>query len=386
MMKHKTGESIAAASKRRIAAAGALGLLWLWGCSPEPKTAERLVIASWNVEALFDGSDGGHEYGEYTKDAGWTEEKYRARLNVIAGAVRGSGDEGLGADILALIEVENLNVLRDLAEMPGMDYRWAFFAGAPEGATGVGVLSRFPLGETRAHSAHSAAGAVPRPAAEVRVDTGAGPLVLLVCHWKSKLGGDKKTEPLRRSGAAIIARRLEELAAAEPEAPVIVLGDLNENNDEFDRIAGAWPCALLPDSAEAADLDRSRGGNRGGSRDGNHSGPLRDFLVLSGRKPPEAGFFPGVPALYSPWLEDSPFAEFGQGSYYYKDSWETIDHFLLSAALFDGRGWEYGSFRAAAEPPFTGASGTPQGYEPRTGNGLSDHLPLVLYLERAAQP
>ena len=374
MTKHITGES-----KQRAAAAltaGALttlGLFWFWGCAPEPKTAER------NVEALFDGTDQGNEYGDYTGDAGWTEEKYRARLNGIAGALKGSEDEGLGADILALIEVENAEVLRDLAEAAGLDYRWAFFAGAPDGAIGVGILSRFPLSEPRAHSAHFSAGTVPRPVAEVRVDTGAGPLILLVCHWKSKLGGDKKTEPLRRAGAAIIARRLEELAATEPGAPVIILGDLNENHDEFVRTGGAWPCALLPDSAEAADLAK-------------RAGPRRDFLVLSGQKPPDAAFFPGVPALYSPWLDEAKsggpndFEEY-QGSYYYKDSWETIDHVLLNAAFFDGLGWEYGGFRAAAEPPFIGDSGTPQGYNPRTGNGLSDHLPLVLYLGRAeAEP
>ncbi|GHV84597.1 endonuclease [Spirochaetia bacterium] len=362
------------------------------GCSlsgPETTSPEELIIASWNVEALFDGTDNGTEYSDYSGNAGWTEEKYRARLNGISGAIKGNGDtEGLKADILVLIEIENPAVLEDLAESTAMDYHWAFFAGAPDSAIGFGVLSRFPLGETRVHSAHFPSGAVPRPVAEVRVDTGAGPLVLLVCHWKSKLGGEEKTEVLRRTGAGIAAWRIAEIAAEEPETPVIVLGDLNENYDEFTRIGGAYLCALIPGSAKAAELVRK---NPGSIRPG-----FQDFLVVSGEKPPRTAFFTAgtgaadltVPVLFSPWMENempdngSLFGEgpVYQGSFYYKDTWETIDHFLLNPALFDGQGWEYGSFRLAAVRPFTGTSGVPQGYNPRTGSGLSDHLPIVLRL------
>jgi hypothetical protein len=80
--------------------------------------------------------------------------------------------------------------------------------------------------------------------------------------------------------------------------------------------------------------------------------------------------------VYSPWLD---YPE-DKGSYYYKDEWETIDHFLLNNALFDQQGWEYESFTAFAQPPFTKSSGVPYPYNPKTGNGLSDHLPIVLNL------
>jgi endonuclease/exonuclease/phosphatase family metal-dependent hydrolase len=353
-------------------------LLLLWGCSltgPETDASRtgNLVIASWNVQALFDGGDNGFEYDEYKNDAGWTDEKYRARLIGIAGAIKGAnGDEGLNPDILALIEVENPAVLRDLAELPGMDYRWTFFASLPGGALGIGILSRFPFTETRAHSASFPGGSTPRPVAEVWVDCASGPLVIMACHWKSKLGGAGETEVLRRAEAGIIARRLEEINAASPGTPVIVLGDLNENYDEYSRIGGAYPCALLPDKEAAAE----------GVKAATHPRPgFQDFLVISAEKPPRNNCFTNIneaAVLYSPW-EDSPL----KGSYYYNDEWETIDQFLLNDAFFDQQGWEFEGFWVPEAPPFTSANAVPHGYNPRTGNGLSDHLPIVLGIAQA---
>ena len=70
----------------------------------------------------------------------------------------------------------------------------------------------------------------------------------------------------------------------------------------------------------------------------------------------------------------------GGGSYYYKGEWETIDHFLLSDGLFDGMGWDFASSQVANHAPFIKSDGSPNTYVPRTGRGLSDHLPLLLLL------
>jgi hypothetical protein len=103
----------------------------------------------------------------------------------------------------------------------------------------------------------------------------------------------------------------------------------------------------------------------------------KDFIILSKNKPPETRYFPaGVVALYSPWA-----AELQDGSYYYKNEWETIDHFLLSPQLFDGKGWEFEHCTVINYPPFVSARGFPVAYNPRTGSGLSDHLPLLLFLK-----
>jgi len=342
----------------------------LAGCRGGTEQDGVFRAAVWNVQTLFDGEETGDEYSGFLSRDGWNGEKYRARLNTLAGAIARIGPAA--PDILGLVEVENLTVLNDLAagELARAGYRWTAFAGAPGAALGAGVLSRLPLRETRVHSAVSGGAAIPRPVLEVRVETADGTeAVFFVCHWKSKIGGDAATEPLRRAAARVISRRLAELQAEEPELPVVVMGDLNEPHDEFRRRGGEAVTALMPDAPDAAAL---------AAREAVFPGAA-DFLVITGETPPAAASF-GGPALFSPWEAASD--GMGDGTYYYRGEWEAIDHFLLGAALFDGKGWEFASCAAAREPPFTGERGTPLRYNPRTGQGLSDHLPLCLLLKR----
>jgi endonuclease/exonuclease/phosphatase family metal-dependent hydrolase len=315
---------------------------------------------TWNLQALFDGTENGLEYDEYRDSTGWSGEKYSARLNGIG---RGIAHIEQGApDILALVEVENAQVLEDLAKGPlsKYGYRWTFFANNPGMSLGVGVLSRFPLTLTRAHSFTGMGETTPRPVMEVWVRPKDAPLALFICHWKSKLGGDEATESLRRASARVILRRLREM---EPLGiPALVMGDLNENHDEFFRQAGNFISALIPDDQRAANLA---------------GGGQQDFLILSRNKPPSSTWFgPDAMALYSPRHN-----ELTDGSYYYKNAWETIDHFLLNGALFDGLGWDFEDCAVINGEPFTNAKGFPAAYNPRTGTGLSDHLPLLLNLK-----
>jgi endonuclease/exonuclease/phosphatase family metal-dependent hydrolase len=332
----------------------------------------RFSLVTWNLEALFDGEEAGTEYEEYRKAAGWNGEKYRARLTAIARGVAAMGDRV--PDLLAFQETENLGTLEDLSrgELAGRGYRWTFFAANPGASLGLGVLSRFPFTLARIHSLNLKGEVPPRPVLELWVEVRNRPLVLLVCHWKSKLGGEDATESLRRASARIILRRLREIDREHPGAPVIVLGDLNENHDEFYRRGGASLRALLPDDARAASLAAQDAGED--TAQGKSPG---DFLVLSRKKPPEAACFtPGIPALYTPWG-----GELSGGSYYYRGSWETIDHFLLNGALFDGTGWEFDACRVLTQEPFTNSKGYPNAYRPQSGGGLSDHLPLILDLK-----
>ncbi|MDR2144673.1 MAG: endonuclease/exonuclease/phosphatase family protein [Treponema sp.] len=348
----------------------------LAGCSiaaSEPEATDSIFLASWNVQALFDGKDSGREYAEYRASSGWTEEKYRARITGIAEAVKTLGDsdditepKNKAPDIIAFIEIENEKIIEDIAA--AANYHWTFFASSPGAALGLGLASRFPISGTKTHSAHFEGTEVPRPVVEIWIDVEGRTLVLMVCHWKSKLGGDRETEAARKAEAAIIARRLSEIQTEDAGIPVIVMGDLNENADEFTRTA--YPCALMPDSEEAAECIRETGSS---ARPG-----FQDFLVISGNRPPRTDYLDGVNAaavLYSPWTDET-----GSGSYYYNEQWETIDHFLFNGAAFDENGWDFAGFRVASAYPFSGENGSPNAYVPWTGNGLSDHLPLLAWL------
>ena len=339
------------------------------GLSPSednpPAAADDFTVMVWNVQSLFDGEETGSEYAEFLETAGWTPEKYKARLTAISQAIGQVAEEVSGRrasppDLLGLVEVENEGVLKDLAgSLSRYGYQWTVFANLPGSSLGAGILSRFPIKETKAHSITSGSDTAPRPVLEVRVEPHDRPLVFLLCHWKSKLGND--TEALRRSSARVVQRRLEEVRETEPGTPVIAMGDLNENYDEFYRLSGSTLSALLPDDPDAAVLALNF---------------PKEYLVLSGGNPPRPLHFPeDTPVFYSPWKEGE-----NEGSYYYKGDWETIDHFLLSDALFDGLAWDYAGFNVLDMEPFTSSKGTPNAYVPRQGRGLSDHLPLLLHL------
>jgi endonuclease/exonuclease/phosphatase family metal-dependent hydrolase len=321
-----------------------------------------LRVLTWNVQALFDGDQAGNEYNEYLNSAGWGQEKFSARVSALSRAI--DGIDGGPPDVLALVEIENLQCLEALArgELSKYGYGWTYFAKNEGMSLGVGVISRIPFTDARVHGMVWDQTAVPRPVLELWLQPEDAPLVLFICHWKSKLGGEDATETLRRASAKIILRRIREIRAEHPGAPAVIMGDLNENHDEFYRRGGTILSALLPDDPDAAAYAGA------GSRDA--------FLVLSGEKPPAAASFDAsMPAFYSPWGQ-----ELQNGSYYYRDNWETIDHFLLTEQFFDEAGWDFRSCQVVVQEPFTNLKGLPAAYNPRTGYGLSDHLPLLLEL------
>jgi endonuclease/exonuclease/phosphatase family metal-dependent hydrolase len=321
------------------------------------------------VQALFDGDQAGTEYSEYLAGAGWAEEKFSARLTMISQAIGRMA--GGPPDVLALEEIENLRCLELLAggELAKYGYNWTYFSKNKGASLGLGVLSRVPFTDAKAHGIVWNQEATPRPVLELWLQAEDAPLALFVCHWKSKLGGDDATETLRRASARIILRRIREIRATQPGAPVVIMGDLNENYDEFYRRGGTTLSALLPDDPDASAFI---GADYAGLSRGE------DFLLISGEKPPAAAYFDSsMPAFYSPWAQ-----ELEHGSYYYRNEWETIDHFLLSEQCFDQGGWDFSSCQVLSQEPFVDAAGIPAAYNPRTGRGLSDHLPLMLVLAR----
>jgi len=349
-------------------------LAGLYGCTisgmeeETPDKAKTLAIMTWNVHNFFDGTETGYEYDEFRESSGWSMEKYSGRLNVVSDAIDRIEP---APDIIAVQELENVQILADLtASLPG--YTHAHFANNSDGSLGLGIISRFPLLGTRAHSVSIDGVTAPRPVLETRIEAEGRELALFVCHWKSKIGDDDGTEEARMASARVILRRIRELLKQEPELPVIIMGDLNENYDEFFRLDGTTICALLPDDPGCAELAGQYSDERGDS-----SQIQMDFLIVSEDKPPVAHYFPqGVLAFYSPWT-----GELKNGSYYYKGNWETIDHFLISDQLFNNSGWEYENCVVIDYPPFTNSGGHPAAYSPKTGKGLSDHLPLLLTLK-----
>jgi endonuclease/exonuclease/phosphatase family metal-dependent hydrolase len=331
-----------------------------------------LSVLSWNVQALFDGEDHRNEYDEYRASTGWTKEKYKARLHAIEKGITEIPEK---PDMLVLIEIENAEILEDLASssLAEEGYQWTFFARNPGASLGIGIISKRSFTFAKSHSIILDGTINPRPMAEVQIDVEGEPFVLFACHWKSKLGDPEITEMQRRSSAQLALRRIAELERENPKIPIIVMGDLNENHDEFFRSGGKTITALLPDDEKAANLVDAMYSETGNAH--------QNFFIVGKEKNQEAVYFDfPYNFFYTPWEH-----ELQDGSYVYRENWETIDHFLLRPNVYDGFGWDFSSCRIVAEKPFATEEGNPAAYNPRTGWGTSDHLPLLITLKRSQE-
>ena len=344
-------------------------ILLLAACTGSART---ITVVSYNVENLFDAEVDGGEYREFTGAGGWNDELYTAKLRAIGRALA-AADRG-GADLVALQEVEHYGAARRLLELEldGLGYRHLVWLPDPHNANGPVVLSKLPVRRVGALWADSgpvagSAGGVEgglvrplRPILEVEVALGpaadAPSLFLFNNHWKSKHGGAAETEVYRRRAAALLAARIEEISAADPAAEILVVGDLNESIDEYERQGRRYATALMPAGAPQA---------AGGLRVTGAAPPAREPLEL-----------------FSPWLAHDA-GEAPPGSYRYRDAWETIDHLLLGPGLFDEAGLSYasnGGF-SVVHDGLLDAGGAPLAfYRGPPAGGHSDHLPLRLEL------
>ena len=354
-------------------AALALGALLPLLASCGPGQAGTITVVSYNVQNLFDATEDGGEYRDYTAGGGWTPGLYTAKLRAIATALRAAAPRG--ADLVALQEVEHAGPARRLVELElaRAGYRHVVWLPDPLNATGPVVLSKLPVRRVGALWVDHPHEQPLRPILEVEVALGTTPdapsLFLFNNHWKSKRGGAAETEQHRRRAAAVLAARLRQIHAADPAADVIVVGDLNESIDEYERQDRRYPTALMPAAAAPP----------GGGGAPAAPAPLYVTATAASAARPAAG---APVVLFSPWLA-APDAVAPPGSYHYQEQWETIDHVLLGPGLFDTAGVSYpdaDGFAVISDGLLDG-SGAPfrflRGPPPA---GYSDHLPLRLTL------
>jgi len=202
------------------------------------------------------------------------------------------------------------------------------------------VFTRFPLKTVRTFPMRSA-----RNLLEVQLDVDGYPLTVFNNHWKAG-ASDAKMELIRLENAAVLRRRLDELLKADPNADIVIGGDLNSHYNQKRRYR-KFPTTGINDVLGSQ-------GNELAIR-----GTTRD--------------------LYNLWFE---LAANERGSDVYAGEWGTLMHLLVTRGLYDQSGVRYvdNSFAVAR---FAGlnadAAGLPVRWsdEGAGGRGYSDHFPLT---------
>ena len=317
------------------------------------KTGESdFSIVNWNVQTFFDANKDGCEYSDFQKKANWNNEKYSQRVERLCKAI-----SQLDADIYVFEEIENEAVIYDISNQlsaNGHNWNqkkfWNYSAFAKEAGTaiGIGILSRYPLTNLKTHamniSIHSSSQPSVRYILEATVSIENTTLVIFANLWKSKTGGQEKSEIWRDWQENILAKRLSELKKENNGKlpPVVICGDFNRDALEFS-------CCFEPQ---------------------NQTEEISQNTILK-----YAGFGStdsiGVKSLW--FFENGDFVS-DNGSYYYKDSWERIDNIFIAGGI-DSK-----SFTSSAVSPWASERGIPIGYKIYSGEGWSDHLPVSAQL------
>lgn len=315
-------------------------------------SAQTTTVMFYNVENLFDTVDDPNKNDEDflpTSYKHWNEKKYWVKLNNLSKVIV-AADTQNAPDFVGLAEVENSTVMDDFTKKAGIKkigYEY-LITDSPD-ARGIDValmykersfrlighenltVSLLPYSKSTTRQILHAWGRV------ISGDT----LHLYVTHWPSRIGGDKTTEPLRKCAAQVIRNSVNKVVETYRKPYIIIMGDFNESPSE----------AAVRETLMVRPLEKE-----------NSYSHLHDSVLVS--------------------LMDN-----ARGSYCYQGEWEQIDQFVVSASFLNERGvLNLESFKVFDADFLMETDKVYGGRHPKrtyngakySGNGFSDHLPIVL--------
>ncbi|WP_220429203.1 endonuclease/exonuclease/phosphatase family protein [Tenuifilum thalassicum] len=309
-------------------------------------------IGFYNLENLFDTIPGENDT-EFTPNGRnkFTSERYWHKINHMSEVISQIGSEIFpgGPAILGICEVENRSVVEDLVNSPKLKpsgYQIVHYESHDHRGIDVGLLYRPEFFKVTSHRS------VPlrikdNPNFKTRdqlVVSGlldGEPIHIIVDHWPSRRGGEKRSLPYRMAAAKLTRSLVDSILATDPNAKIIVMGDLNDDPDSKSVIKGL-------------------GAN-----------PYRNKL-----KPGE--LFNAMGSLYHE----------GIGTLAYRDSWNLFDNIIITQSFLntDKTTWTFYKAKVFNKPFLQQKSGRFAGYPWRTyvgGNfmgGYSDHFPVYMFL------
>lgn len=183
-------------------------------------------VGQYNVENMFDDVD------DPNKSDDDMEPKSEASLRKVADTLK-----TVNADVVALEEVENIEVLQDFLDthLPGMYPNVTLVEGNDGRGIDVAFVSKYPITRVESHKDDrfpvpntSQEGWFRRDLLEVTVQIPNGPAVdLYTTHLKAHSGG-QAADDLRLAEATQMRKIVAEDQAANPDGFQIVFGDLND--------------------------------------------------------------------------------------------------------------------------------------------------------------
>ncbi|MBW9200113.1 MULTISPECIES: endonuclease/exonuclease/phosphatase family protein [Bacteroides] len=210
--------------------------------SAQQKRLGVYAAAFYNLENLWDTEDDPDNPGddEFTPKGPyeWTETKYRQKLNNVAKVISQLALDycPAGPAIIGISEVENRKVVEDLVKaepVASRNYQIVHFESPDHRGIDVAALYnprlfRFISAQKYPFNKPDMPDYRTRDILLVNGLLAGEPFHLIVNHWPSRYGG-AKSSPLREFAASIVKHIADSLHADNPEAKVLIVGDLNDD-------------------------------------------------------------------------------------------------------------------------------------------------------------
>ena len=313
---------------------------------------QNAVIAFYNLENLFDTENDpliNDEQFLPDGDYQWTPERYQRKLENMSKVISLIAKEYGGPVAIGVSEIENRRVLEDLIATDNLKpFNLGIVHYDSPDRRGVDVallyqkdrfrvIHSFPYRLITEDTTFRTRDQILITGIIDEIDT----VNIIVNHWPSKLGGEKRSMPKRIAAAELSKHISDSLMHANPAAKVLIMGDLNDN----------------PDAKSIVNYLQAKG-------------KVKDV---------------GVNQLFNPMYK---LYMDGIWSYVYRDEPNVIDQIIISYGLLNAtKGFKYNSARIFRASFLLTKSGSYEGIPLRTfagGNylgGYSDHLPVYLILD-----
>ncbi|OMQ12163.1 endonuclease [[Flexibacter] sp. ATCC 35103] len=332
------------------------------------------TVAFYNFENLFDTINNPTTHDdEWTPNGAqhWTKEKYEQKLKNLAKVLSeiGTPENTNAPTIIGGSEIENRGVLEDLIKQPALlniDYGIIHFDSPDKRGIDVALLyqkkyfrptsfSNIPLYIYKNNAiANEQKKEDIDDEVEVKTEnnnriftrdqlliTGfleGEEIHIIVNHWPSRSGGEKKSSPFREAAGNLNRKIIDSLQKINPNAKLLTMGDLN---------------------------------------DGPFNRSVKVALGAKAKKNEVAEF-----GVFNPFEE---MANKGMGTIAFRDSWDIFDQIIITESFIKPdfstfKFWKAGIF---SKPYLIQTSGQYKGYPLRhtlTEVGFSDHFPVYVYL------
>jgi hypothetical protein len=333
------------------------------------------TVAFYNFENLFDTINGPNNDEEWlpTGTQRWTGKKYKHKLENLSRVLSEIGTNDQQRESPTFIggcEIENRGVLEDLVKQPKLinkDYGIVHFDSPDKRGIDVALLYQkkhfqptsyinIPLiiyknqenAKAKKEEEEKTDDVITTVAEDTRVYTRDQLLVtglldgeeinIIVNHWPSRSGGEKKSSPFREAAGALNKKIIDSLYKINPNAKIMTMGDLN---------------------------------------DGTYNKSVKVAVGAKLKKTEVQKF-----GIYNPFEQ---MAKDGMGTIAYRDAWDIFDQIMVNEELIKT---DYSSFRywkagIYNKPYLIQTTGQYKGYPLRhqaNEEGFSDHFAVYVYL------